>query len=325
MIQSFKGVGLAAVLACNLVAGLAGGSAYAQPLTVYTAGPANLASSLAKGFEQATGTKVNVFQATTGQIMARIAAEKANPQADVLISASWDTAVDLKAEGSLLPYQSVNARLVPASLKDSHFVAQGAAALAIIWNAKSGKRRPSDWSDLASAEYRNAVTMPDPASSGSAYGLLSELITSPALGWSYFQTLMRNGMVVPGANAQALNPVMQGAKAAVLGGVDYISLAAQAQGESVEVIYPVSGTVLESRPAMILKSARNVNAAKQFIDYMLSDEGQKLVADTYLLPARTDIAAKRPGWKQIKVLAAADVAQSRAETLARFKSLAQSR
>lgn len=163
--------------------------------------------------------------------------------------------------------------------------------------------------------------MPDPASSGSAYGLVSGLVASPAYGWAYFQSLRTNGLLVPGANAQALNPVMQGAKAAVIGGVDYISLGAQAKGEAIEVIYPASGTVLEARPAMILKSARNVNGARQFIDYLLSDEGQKLVADTYLLPARTDIAAKRPGWKEIKLLDLEEGnAQKRAEMLARFKT-----
>jgi len=295
--------------------------ASAQSLTVYTAGPGGLATALARGFEQKTGTKVNVFQATTGQIMARLSAERANPQADVLISASWDTAVDLKAAGDLLPYTSPNARNVPATLKDTHYVAQGAAALAIIWNSKSGKPRPRDWSDLAAPAYKDAVTMPDPASSGSAYGLVSGLVASPAYGWAYFQSLKNNGILVPGANAQALNPVMQGAKAAVIGGVDYISLGAQAKGEAIEVIYPASGTVLEARPAMILKSARNAAAARQFMDYMLSDEGQKLVADTYLLPARTDIAAKRPGWKEIKLLDLEEGnAQKRAEILGRFKA-----
>jgi iron(III) transport system substrate-binding protein len=314
MIRTTLGLALAATL-------LAAGAANAQQITVYTAGPAGLAKNLATGFEKKTGTKVSVFQATTGQIMARLAAEKANPQADVLISASWDTAVDMKAEGQLLAYESPNAKTVPAALKDPYYVAQGAAALAIIWNPKSGKPKPTDWSDLATPAYKDAVTMPDPASSGSAYGMVSGLVSHPSYGWKTFEALKANGMIVPGANAQALNPVMQGAKAAVMGGVDYISLGAKAEGEAIEVIYPSSGTVLESRPAMILKTTKNEAAAKQFMDYLLSDEGQKLVADTYLLPARTDVAAKRPGWKEIKLLDVEDsTTQKRNETLAKFKS-----
>ncbi|MEC5387269.1 ABC transporter substrate-binding protein [Uliginosibacterium sp. H3] len=297
-------------------------TASAQQVTLYTAGPAPLATALAKGFEKKSGAKVNVFQATTGQIMARLAAEKSNPQADVLISASWDAAEDMKTAGDLLAYTSPNAKNVPADLKDEYFVAQGAAALAIIWNPKSGKPRPADWADLAKPEYANAVTMPDPASSGAAYGLLSSLIADTSYGWKTFERLKANGLIVPGANAQALNPVMSGAKAAVMGGADYIALDARANGEAIEVIYPSSGTVLEARPIMIFKTTKNADTAKRFVDYVLSDEGQQLVAGAYLLPARTDITAKRPGWHDIKLIKDTDNnSVKRTETLAKFKAL----
>lgn len=75
-----KGVVLAMALSAMMLSS-------AHALTVYTAGPGSLAKSLASGFEQQTGVKVTVFQATTGKVMARLEAEQANPQADVLISA----------------------------------------------------------------------------------------------------------------------------------------------------------------------------------------------------------------------------------------------
>ena len=297
-------------------------SASAQQLTVYTAGPAGLSKSLSAGFEKSTGVKVNVFQATTGQIMARLTAERANPQADVLISASWDTAVDLKKADQLLAYQSPNAKTVAPALKDTHYVAQGAAALAIVWNSKSGKPRPSDWADLAAPAYKDAVTIPDPSLSGAAFGMVSGIVTHKDYGWKLFESLRANGALVPGANAQALNPVLQGARAAVMGAVDYIAIGASAKGESVEIIYPSSGTVLEARPAMIMKSSKNVENAKRFIDYMLSEEGQSIVAGVYLLPARSDIAAKRAGWKDIKLFDERATSETeRAQTLQQFKKI----
>jgi len=131
------------------------------------------------------------------------------------------------------------------------------------------------------------------------------------------------GATVAGANAEALNPVLQGAKAAVFGAVDYISLAGKAKGESIDVIFPASGTVVAPRPAMILKWSKNQDEAKQFIDYMLSDEGQKLVAATYLMPSRTDIPANRPLINDLKVLTidAKEVYGKRNETLKEFGAI----
>lgn len=87
---------------------LASTAAFAD-VTVYSAGPGKLIEGLAAGFTAKTGTKVNVFQATTGKVMARIEAEAANPVVDVLISASWDTATDFAKRDWLVAYTSPNA------------------------------------------------------------------------------------------------------------------------------------------------------------------------------------------------------------------------
>jgi iron(III) transport system substrate-binding protein len=283
-----------------LLAFLLAAAPAAADITVYSAGPGSLIDGLAAGFTKQTGAKVKVFQATTGKVMARIEAEAANPVVDVLISASWDTATDFAKRGWLVAYTSPNAAKVPAFLKTDTAVAQGISALGIAWNPKSGTPRPADWADLAQPAYKDLVTVPDPAQSGSSFELVAALSASAG---DLFPKLAGNGAVIAGANADALNPVMQGAKAAVFGAVDYISLAAKAKGEAIDVIFPASGTVIAPRPAMILSWSKNQAEAKAFVDYMLSDEGQKLVADTALMPARADIAANRPLIGDLKLIA----------------------
>lgn len=311
-----KGVLLAMALSAMMLSS-------AHALTVYTAGPGSLAKSLASGFEQQTGVKVTVFQATTGKVMARLEAEQANPQADVLISASWDTAEDLHQRGWLLPFASANADQVPANLKSADYIAQGVSALGIVWNSKSGTPEPKEWRDLTQPAFKDKVTTPDPALSGASLDLLIGLQNSMGdQAWQLFDDLKKNGMVVSGPNAQAVTPVMQGAKAAVFGAVDYVSYGNIQQGESLKVIFPASGTVIAPRPMMILKTSQHADDAKAFIDYVLSPEGQARVADAWLMPARRDVAAKRPLLDALKVLPTTSEGSSeRGAVLARFSQL----
>ncbi|WP_168174278.1 MULTISPECIES: ABC transporter substrate-binding protein [unclassified Erwinia] len=295
----------------------------ARALTVYTAGPGSLAKNLAAGYEKKTGVKVNIFQATTGKVMARLEAEQANPLADILISASWDTAEELHNRGWLLPYQSANAEQVPAALKTSDYVAQGISALAIVWNTRSGTPEPKEWQDLTTPAFKDKVTTPDPALSGASLDLLIGLQNSlDDQAWQLFNQLKDNGMVISGPNAQAVTPVMQGAKAAVFGAVDYVSYKNIKDGEAIKVIFPASGTVAAPRPMMILKSTRYASEAKAFIDYVLSAEGQSMVADAWLMPARSDVNAKRPLLRDLKLLPVSNQGGSdRAQVLQRFNRL----
>lgn len=311
-----KGVALAMALSSMIISS-------AHALTVYTAGPGSLAKNLASGFEQQSGVKVNIFQATTGKVMARLEAEQANPQADILISASWETAEDLHKRGWLLPFTSANAEKVPQTLKSADYVAQGISALGIVWNSKSGTPEPKEWRDLTAPAFKDKVTTPDPALSGASLDLLIGLQNGMGdNAWQLFDDLKKNGMVVSGPNAQAVTPVMQGAKAAVFGAVDYVTYGNIAQGESLKVIFPASGTVIAPRPMMILKSTQHEQEAKAFIDYVLSPEGQKMVADAWLMPARTDVAAKRPLLSELKLLPTqSDNGAERGETLKRFNTL----
>ena len=88
---------------------------------VYMPSPAGLADKLAAGFEALTGVKVEQFQGTTGEILARLEAEAANPIADVVILASWADGLSMKAKDQLLSYAPVGSDKVHAGWKEHHF------------------------------------------------------------------------------------------------------------------------------------------------------------------------------------------------------------
>ena len=74
-------------------------TAGAQSVTLYTAGPDGLAQGIAKAFTEKSGTKVEVYQATSGDVLARLEAEKGKPRADVVVLASWGEGLAVRDRG----------------------------------------------------------------------------------------------------------------------------------------------------------------------------------------------------------------------------------
>lgn len=269
------------------------GTKASKEVVVYSAGPDNLVKKITKGFEKQSGLKVKVFSSTTGKVLSRIKAEKAKPQADVVILASLSSAIGLKKDGMTETYanaKNANKLFDDWKDKDNNYFSYSGSALAIVYNTKSVKTPPKDWADLTSPQYKNQINVSDPSLSGSCLDFVSGYVNvNSEKGWNYFKDVKKNGAQMVGANNEALNPVITGEKSIVLAGVDYMTYAAKAKGEPVDVVYPSSGTVISPRPALILKGAKNKDNAEKFIDYLLSDEAQKMVANAYLLPGRKDI------------------------------------
>jgi iron(III) transport system substrate-binding protein len=276
-------------------------------VVVYMPSPAGLADKLAAGFEEKTGVKVEKFQGTTGEILARLETEAANPVADVIILASWADGLSMKADGQLLSYAPKGADKMYDSWKDADNTLFGtsASAVGVIYNTTLFPDLSADWGELADARYKDQLAIPDPEKSGSAKDFLSGYINNKGEtdGWKVWEDLAKNGMIVPGANAAALEAVTTGEKGILVAGVDYNAYSSKAKGEPIDIYYPAGGTVINPRPAMILKTSPNADNAKAFMDYLLSDEAQKLVADAYLLPGRSAVAcANRSNVSDIPVL-----------------------
>jgi iron(III) transport system substrate-binding protein len=269
----------------------------AQSVTLYTAGPAGLAKSVAKSFTDKTGIAVDVYQATSGDVLARLEAERAKPRADVVVLVSWGEGLAVRQRGLVDAYASPEAKKLRPQWSDGGLAAQGGAALALILNSNevNKEQQPQSWFDLTSPFWKDAVTMPDPTLSGSAAEFVAVFVqTHGDKAWKLFEALARNGLTVPGPNNAALNPVLTGAKKGTISGVDYISYGQIAKGEKLSILYPKEGTVIALRPMFVQQGAPHSNDAHRLVDFMLSDEGQKLVAKNFMIPARADVKAQRP-------------------------------
>jgi iron(III) transport system substrate-binding protein len=312
-------------LATLALAALLGLAAAQQPVTFYTAGPGGLANALAEAFTAATGIPVEVYQATSGDVLARLEAERGNPRADVVVLASWGEGQDLVSRGFVAPYESPER----AALRDGWYTgalaAQGGAALAVIVNTLevADDERPTSWFDLLGPEWEDAITMPDPTLSGSAAEFLAIFVQNVGdEAWTLFADLANNGLLVPGPNNAALNPVLTGERRATIAGVDYITYGNIARGEALAIVYPEEGTAVALRPVFLQDGAPNAEGGQAFIDFMLSAEGQALVASVYLIPSREGVEALRPVPGDFVALPAddAEVAATVGAIVERFRS-----
>lgn len=282
----------------SLLAVCALGAATAQSVTFYTAGPGNLANRLAAAFTDATGIAVDVYQATSGDVLARLEAERGNPRADVVVLASWGEGLDLVNRGWVNSDVVVpGADALRSGWVSGGLYAQGAAALAIVVNTLevSEDQYPTVWADLLDPFWAGQLTAPDPSLSGSAaefFGGFTQVHGEQ--GWDFIAQLARGGLLVPGPNNAALNPVLTGERLATFAAVDYISYNSIASGEALAVVYPEDGTVLALRPALIQAGAPNADLGVQFLEFMLSEEGQAIVAGVNLIPSLPSVAAQRP-------------------------------
>ena len=133
-------------------------------VVVYQPSPSGLADKLAEAFTAKTGVEVEQFQGTTGEILARLEAEEANPVADVVILASWSDGLSLKNEGKLESYDlsvkdKVNEGWIDA---DSMLFGSSASAVGVIYNTTIYDEVNEDWAGLADSKYQNDIAIPDP-------------------------------------------------------------------------------------------------------------------------------------------------------------------
>ncbi|KAF1023553.1 MAG: hypothetical protein GAK30_00505 [Paracidovorax wautersii] len=293
------------VLSCLAVWGA---GAQAQDLVLYTSQPNADAQSTVDAFNKAhPDIKVEWVRDGTTQLMARLEAELSAgaPKPDVLLIADSVTLASLKARGLLQPYLSPGRSAYDPALYDAQGYYYGTKLITtgIAYNTRAAVK-PLSWLDLARPELKGQVTMPSPLYSGAALIHLATLTGDARLGWRYYEQLKANGASAQGGNGGVLTAIASGTKPyGVL--VDYMAIREKAKGAPVEFVFPTEGVSMVTEPVAILKSARHAQAARQFVDFVLSRPGQELVSRQGYVPALADVPVPEgfPPRTQIKLLA----------------------
>lgn len=301
MTAAIAAVGVAAFSACGSnsdISGLYtandGTEITSTEVTVYMPSPTDLDDDLVAGFEAAyPGITVNLWTGTTGEITARLEAESSNPQADVVVLASWSDGLSMKESGQILSYRAANADKMRDGMVDDDYMLYGtsASAVGVIYNKTAFPNGlDADWADFGTAEFADvAMAIPDPTKSGACKDFVAGLSTGIENGDEIMQSWIDNGLKNGGGNSPAISAVESGEYDVLIAGVDYNAYSAIESGENIGFYYPESGTVINARPAMIMNTAPHQDTAKLFMDYLLSVEAQEMVAEYYLIPGRADV------------------------------------
>jgi len=274
-----------------LIVGLQAGSAEAQEkLYVYTSMKESLIGQLKTAFAaKHPEVKLDYQSAGAGKLMAKIAAERESGKilADVLWTSEVPDFYQLQAQGILQPYvpKEIKALVNPLPDYDGSFTAVRLGTLGVAYNTRLIKTAPKTWADVQGPAFKGAYGIANPALSGTAYMSVSLLVKQ--FGWGYIEALRANGAKMGKGSGQVVDDTASGDLLASLA-VDYITLDKVDKGATLALVFPPEMLVIPG-PITIFKGSPNTEAAKKFVDFVLSKEGQTIIAQEGTLPVRSDV------------------------------------
>jgi len=293
-----------------LVAVMAAGAWASGELNAYTIMPEKYASQVFEAFSAETGIKVNFMRFSSGEALARVVAEKNNPQVDMILGGPADTYEAGIKEGVFEAYKPAGAEGIPEKFrsKENYWTGIGIIPLVFLTNSKfladKGLEAPSSWNDLLDPAYKNGLQMADARTSGTAteriYSLVKIMGEDEA--FAYQKKMHQNIQMYTKSGAGGAMPVATGQAAS---GIFYIvdALDIQQQGHPVVISYPKEGVSYGIEATGVLKGARNLENAKKFMDWASSKTFAQLLVDKKInyIPTRGDVEVTNPALDLSKV------------------------
>ncbi|MBW1972576.1 MAG: iron ABC transporter substrate-binding protein [Deltaproteobacteria bacterium] len=223
---------------------------------------------------------------STGELGARMLAERNNPQADCIWGWAVTNMEQFIPKGLLVPYKPKGLERIPARFKDpkGYWVAIDLYAAAFVINTKELAKRklpmPHSWADLTKPVYKGLVIMPNPASSGTGYLQVSSILQMFGAkegkedGWEFLKKLDKNiGQYIKSGSKPAK---LTAAGEYVIGcSFAFVYSQLKKRGFPVALQFPAEGAGYELEANALLKGAKHPKEAKRFLDWAISDNAMR--------------------------------------------------
>jgi iron(III) transport system substrate-binding protein len=279
----------AALLAVALAALIATPAlAQKQTVVVYTAIENEQVTDYMKALGKThPNLDVKILRLSTGDISARFMAEKDNMQAEVIWGVGATNQLIFKSAGLLEPYAPKGLERVQPLFRDKanppSWVGIDIYMSAFCYNTDVGKKnslpKPESWADLTKPVYKGHVVMPNPASSGTGYLSVASILQrmGEAEGWKYLDALNVNIAEYTKSGSKPCKDAAAGERAVGVS-FEYVALEMKKKGSPVEMVLPKEGSGYEMEANALTKKGAKNPAAKQFLDWAVSDEAMALYA-----------------------------------------------
>lgn len=279
-------------------------------VTAYTSLEETDGVAVFKQFTADTGIKVDWVRLSSGECVARLEAEKGNPQTSVWVGGVGLNHIEAKNKGLTTPYKSPKAINLPGNYKDKDGYWTGIYVnpLSFVSNTNLLKKynltAPKSWAEICDPKFKGQVQMANPGSSGTAYNVLVTLIQlfGEDKGFEYIKKLDNNITMYTRSGAAPGKNACLGEVTVAIG---YTGMAIRyiADGYPVVQTFPSEGTGFEIASISMVKNGpkKEINNAKALIDFALGESCAKVIVSLKLVPLR-DVEGVPVSIKKIKTI-----------------------
>ncbi len=267
---------------------LAGPASAKDVVVVYTAIENEQITDYMKAINKSLpNIELKILRFSTGDISARFMAEKDNMQADVIWGVGATNMLIFKNAGLLEPYAPKGLDRIQPLFRDKanppSWVGIDIYMSAFCFNTEVAKKHnlpaPTSWADLAKPVYKGQVVMPNPASSGTGYLSVASVLQrmGEAEGWKYLDAIHPNMAEYTKSGSKPCKDAAAGERAIGVS-FEYVALEMKKKGAPVVMVLPKEGSGYEMEANGLTRKGAKNPAAKQFLDWAITDEAMGLYA-----------------------------------------------
>ncbi|MFZ1642629.1 MAG: putative 2-aminoethylphosphonate ABC transporter substrate-binding protein [Candidatus Contendobacter sp.] len=244
---------------------------------------------------------------STGIITAKLLAEKANPQADVVWGLAATSLKLLADQGYFQPYAPKGVEALDPQYVDKakppQWIGQRAWVASLCFNTVEAEKlklpTPTSWQDLTKPEFKGKVVMPNPNSSGTGFLDVSAWIQmwGEEKAWKYMDGLHDN---IAQYTHSGSKPCKMAAAGETPVGISFAYRGAQekSKGAPVEVIAPSEGVGWDLEAFAIVKNTKNLEAAKRLANWSVTRKANEIYSEGYAVVAMPGVAKPVPNYPE---------------------------